>query len=162
MEAFYKTKQHALTGFYGGLNLSMPIRRSPHFSFQPELVYLQRGYSIDNGVAQLRERDHYVELPLLVHYAQQGFFVEVGPQLGYFLYNHTKETNIFGRKASYSADVRSEFKVSLGATAGVGYALTSGPSVGVRYTASTGRYTASGVVVGYVGYTFGSRRSPKG
>jgi hypothetical protein len=160
-EASYQTKQHAITSFYASVSLNTPIRRSLHFSFQPELVYLHRGFSIDNGLQKRRDRDQYVELPLLVRYTQQGFFVEVGPQVGYFLYNRTTVTDAYWRNRTYSADVHSEFKFSLGATAGVGYVLASGPSVGVRYTASTGRYTGYSVLAGYIGYTFGSQHAPK-
>jgi hypothetical protein len=161
IEDFYRTKQHAITGFYASVNLSLPIRRSPHFSFQPELAYLHRGYFIDNGLQKRRDRDQYVELPLLVRYTQQGFFAEVGPQVGYFLHNRTTETDAYWRDRTYSVDVHSEFKFSLGATAGIGYELASGPSVGVRYIASTGRYTGYSVLAGYVGYTFARRRAQK-
>lgn len=110
---------------------------------------------------KLRERDQYVELPLLVCYTRQNFFAEVGPQVGYLLYNNTQETS-FGQQTEYSVAMHSEFNFSLGATAGVGYALPSGPSVGVRYTVSAGRYTGFSVLAGYVGYTFGNRRLQKG
>ncbi|GGF27097.1 hypothetical protein GCM10011383_43360 [Hymenobacter cavernae] len=162
LESAYQTKAQSIAGFYGGVNLSMPIRRSTHFAFQPELVYLQRGFSIENKPKRLRERDQYLELPLLVRFSQQGFFAEVGPQVGYFLANRTNETNFNGQDRAYSVEEHSEFKFSLGATAGLGYAWGSGPQVGVRYTVSSGRYTSSGVLAGYVGYTFGSSRSQKG
>jgi hypothetical protein len=162
MEASYRTQQQAITGFYAGVNLHMPIRHSLHFSFQPEVVYLHRGYSIDNGLQNRRERDQYVEVPLLVRYTQRGFFAEVGPQVGYFLYNRTTVTDAYWRNRTYSQDVDSEFNISLGATAGMGYGLASGPSVGLRYTASAGRYTGFSVLAGYIGYTFGSRQPQKG
>lgn len=161
-EAVYRTDQRAIPGFYAGVSLQMPIRRSAHFSFQPEVVYLHRGYSIDNGWASLRERDQYVELPLLVRYTQHGFFAEVGPQVGYLLYNRTTVTDAYWRNRTYSQNEHSEFNFSLGATAGIGYELASGPSVGIRYTASAGRYTGFSVLAGYIGYTFGSRQLPKG
>ncbi len=67
------------------------MKNSRFFSLQPELVYVRRGFRLQDKSQPftLRERYDYLDLPFLVRYTRQGFFGEIGPQLGYLLHNRT-------------------------------------------------------------------------
>ncbi|WP_237274668.1 porin family protein [Tenacibaculum ovolyticum] len=90
------------------------------FSFQPELIFSGRGFSIGDDVTAL----NYLSLPLIAkYYATERFSLEVGPQIGYLL-SAEKE----------STDIKSNFKdVDFGVNMGIGYKLDSGLNFGARY-----------------------------
>jgi len=161
LQDLYHTEVTAIHQVYGGVSLTIPFPHSRSFRWQPELLYVRRGFRIahPSQLLRLRERYDYLDGAFFVRYTQQGFFLEAGPQLGYLLHNRTDvEEGPVAR--STSRPLRSEFKFSVGATAGVGYQFASGPLVGARYTVSSAYAVWNAVTQLYVGYTFGQKRQP--
>ncbi|QIL78290.1 MULTISPECIES: porin family protein [Hymenobacter] len=163
LQELYQTEVTAIHQVVGGVSLTLPFPHSRAFSWQPELLYVRRGFRIAHPSqrATRRERYDYLEGAFFVRYTQQGFFAEAGPQLGYLLHNRTDGADDSGSRLT-SQRLRSEFRFSLGATAGVGYQLASGPLVGARYTVSSAYSVWNAVTQLYVGYTFGQQHRPPG
>ena len=87
----------SLTGFTVGVALLRPIGR--HFGFAPEVLYVQRGASLQYpGDLWIDYRLHYVEVPLLLRYSVLPSrtvrpFIAVGPEIGINVSCSTKATN---------------------------------------------------------------------
>lgn len=162
LQDLYQTEVTAIHQVVGGLSLTLPFPHSRSFSWQPELLYVRRGFRIAHPSqrASRRERYDYLDGAFFVRYTQQGFFAEAGPQLGYLLHNRIDVEEGSGMRST-SPRVRSEFRFSLGATAGVGYQFAAGPLVGARYTVSSAYSVWNAVTQLYVGYTFGQLRRPQ-
>ena len=109
------------------------------FSFQPELLYSQKGFQIkesDSGFTlESKTTFHYIDVPLLLHVNAGGLFFEAGPQLGFLAGQKTKQEvsggGMSGSQTSTDTDGLRKFDV--GYIAGLGYQLESGLSLGVRY-----------------------------
>lgn len=108
-------------------------------SFQPELLYSQKGAQIkasDNGLTfEGKTTFHYIDVPLLLHVNADGLFFEAGPQLGFLAGQKTKQTVSGGgmSRSMESTETDGLRKVDIGYIAGLGYQLESGLSLGVRY-----------------------------
>jgi opacity protein-like surface antigen len=113
---------YALGGL-GGLTANFPL--SEKVSIQPELLYNLKGTQFDDTSVRLDL--HYVDLPIFVKYRTGGFYVEAGPQVGYLL-----SAKLGGEdKASIETDQLQRFQ--FGYAAGLGYYLTEGLSLGLRF-----------------------------
>ena len=107
-----------VTAFNIGVVSEIPI--SEKFSFQPELLYSGKGFSIGDDVVSL----NYFDIPLMgKYYFTKGLSIEAGPQIGFLL--SAKQENL-KVKESYNA-------VDFGVNLGVGYKLENGINFGVRY-----------------------------
>jgi hypothetical protein len=120
-----------------------------HFSLQGELLYSQKGASIDSypyesGTTTKTDGTYkttlgYIDVPILAKYNLgedgKGLFFELGPQ-GSFIINQRGFTEDGSGKqvgGSYtSTDLNN--KVVIGYVGGIGYQITSGLGIGVRYT----------------------------
>lgn len=116
----------SLLGFQAGITAEIGITEK--FSFQPELLYFQKGYR-DDDFFELDFALNYIEIPLLakIHFGDSestSFFATVGPSFG------------FGQKIKISGDGQSEkfdFDESglktfdLGLSIGFGVQLPLGP-----------------------------------
>ncbi len=111
-------------GIKGGLTLSNVIKKFPagmdesdeetrlsvhfgylmrtyfteHLYFQPELLYMEKGFRGDytdiNGIKNTTTvRFRNINLPLLLGVQHQNFQIAVGPEIEYFLKAHTKTNN---------------------------------------------------------------------
>ena len=128
-------------GFAAGAFLNFPI--TENVSVQPEFLYSQKGASVDTyqGLANrtLKSTVGYVDIPVLVRYTVgedgKGLFFEGGPQGSLVVSNRdffqTGGINTQQNENTGTGDLN---KVVLGYTAGLGYQITSGLSVGLRYT----------------------------
>ena len=107
----------------GGLTFNYSV--SDLISIQPELLYNLKGTQINDSKDRLDL--HYIDLPILVKVKADGPYFEAGPQVGYLI----------SAKRGGDTKTRIETKdlqgLSLGYVAGVGYQLTSGLSLGVRF-----------------------------
>ena len=97
-----------ITGFTAGVGFQVPVGKNNRFSFQPELLYVQKGsrlkysgeYQVitigdpnldDDGSVQINSKDvvNYLEIPVLgrVGFGSGQFkcFVTAGPSVGYAL-----------------------------------------------------------------------------
>ena len=110
-------------GGLGGVTANFGL--SDMVSIQPELLYNLKGTQINNSKDRLDL--HYIDLPILVRVNADGPYFEAGPQVGYLI----------SAKLGGDTKTRIETKdlqgLSLGYVAGLGYKLTSGLSLGVRF-----------------------------
>ena len=125
--------------FGGQFGLTANFGINDMFSFQPELLYSQKGFQLkdeDSGLKlESKTTLHYIDVPLMLRLNADGPFFEAGPQVG-FLVGRKSETEISGGGNSGSTsetDTDGFSKVDIGYIAGLGYQLESGLSVGIRY-----------------------------
>lgn len=122
---------------------------SDMFSIQPELLYSQKGASID-GVSYLsgttikndgtaKTTLGYIDVPILARINTgeegKGLFFEIGPQ-GSFVLHQRSFIEDGGGKQIGSSETSTDGlnKVVIGYVGGIGYQITSGLGLGVRYT----------------------------
>lgn len=120
----FKTSDYSYgLGGLGGVTANFGL--SDLISIQPELLYNLKGTQINDSKNRLDL--HYIDLPILVKVNADGPYFEAGPQVGYLI----------SAKIGGDTKTRIETKdlqgLSLGYVAGVGYQLTSGLSLGVRF-----------------------------
>lgn len=125
----FKTSDYSygLAGL-GGVTANFPI--SDMFSIQPELLYNLKGTQlkdITGDDSKVRLDLHYIDLPILVRVDADGPYFEAGPQVGYLL------SAKFGGKDKGNIETNKLQQLSLGYVAGVGYKLTSGLDLGIRF-----------------------------
>ncbi|MCC3154838.1 porin family protein [Hymenobacter sp. BT770] len=97
-------------------------------SFHPELLYTLQYYDATEGSSSSLDalsRDvSYINVPLLARYHADGLFFEAGPEVNFALAAKNEAGN----------DVKSDVSpVALDYVVGLGYQLSSGPSIGIRY-----------------------------
>lgn len=118
---------YALGGL-GGVTANFGL--SDLISVQPELLYNLKGTQLKDPAgkdSKVRLDLHYIDLPILLKVNADGPYFEAGPQIGYLL------------SAKLGGDNKSRIEtkdlqgLSLGYVAGVGYQLTSGLGLGVRF-----------------------------
>ena len=122
----FGNKQSNYTYGLGGLGgVTANFAFSDLISLQPELLYNLKGTQINDSKDRLDL--HYIDLPILLKVNADGPYFEAGPQVGYLI----------SAKLGGATKTRIETKdlqgLSLGYVAGVGYKLTSGLSLGIRY-----------------------------
>ena len=131
-------------------------------SFHPELLYSQKGAKFEGSGATGQVRTSYLDLPLLLRVNADGLFFEAGPQVG-FLIGQKFEVN----GTTISTSTEGTRKVDAGYIAGVGYQLSSGLELGVRYNGgisdlsdkntSSSDKTRNSVFQFQLGYLFGGK-----
>ena len=110
-------------GGLGGVTANFGL--SDLISIQPELLYNLKGTQINNSKDRLDL--HYLDLPILLRVNADGPYFEAGPQVGYLI------SAKLGGDTKTRIETRDLQGLSLGYVAGVGYKLTSGLSLGVRF-----------------------------
>ncbi|MFD0963773.1 porin family protein [Pseudofulvibacter geojedonensis] len=109
---------------------------SDFFSIQPELMYSQQGYKIENELYELEQRLNYLNLPIMLKvYPDEAFYLELGPQVGYAI-SHKEElkSNILTTTKSFEPN-----SFDWGVNAGLGFRSRSGFSIGARYHLGLGK-----------------------
>jgi len=128
-------------GFAAGAFLNFGI--SDNFSVQPEFLYSQKGASVDNFLGSnntLKQTLGYLDIPIMFRYNigedGKGFFVEAGPQGSFVLHQRTFEEDGGGKEISGSRETSTDGlnKAVIGYVGGLGYQITSGLQLGLRYT----------------------------
>ncbi|TPG62266.1 porin family protein [Hymenobacter nivis] len=126
-------------GFAAGVFANFGV--ADNFSIQPEVLYSQKGASVDNfqGVSgtTFKSTLGYLDVPIMLRVnagdAGKGLFFELGPQGSFVLHNRDfLQAN--GNKFTDETTTRDLNKVMIGYVGGIGYQLTSGLSLGLRYT----------------------------
>ena len=129
------------SGFTAGLYANFGI--ADNFSVQPEVLFSQKGASIDNfqGLPTTRFKTtlSYIDVPVLlrVNAGQdgKGLFFELGPQASFLVRNRdftqTGNTSTQSTDNTNDADLNKTVVAYVG---GIGYQLTNGLSLGLRYT----------------------------
>ena len=117
-------------GFHAGGFVT--IRVNDLLSFQPEILYSQKGATtplrVVSGVIGERElRLQYIDVPLPLRVNAGGLFFEAGPQVGLLVAAQSKSLGVAIDVKDTSSDI------DLGYLVGLGYQLESGPGIGLRY-----------------------------
>lgn len=105
---------NGITGFNAGLTFELPV--NPIFSFEPEVLYSQKGYQAYTTDGTLTQRNSYIDIPLLAKFKLvRGFNFLIGPQINIPVasnttfndgFNTSSETSYSdGRNNSYVAGV---------------------------------------------------------
>ncbi|OON70530.1 porin family protein [Hymenobacter sp. CRA2] len=151
-----------LVGFHGGVTLNAPITSDGFFSIQPELLYSQKGWRLEEDGEKFTSRVHNIDLPILARINADGFIFEAGPQIGFLAGATTKYEGSLGE--AKDSDTDGYNKLDFGYVAGVGYQFSSGPNLGIRYNGGiSGVFEKvdgeslkvhNSVFQFYVGYTF--------
>lgn len=130
-------------GFSAGLALHFGL--SDMIAVTPEFLYSQKGATLDNfqarpggEVAKFKSTIGYLDVPVLVRISTgdegKGLFFELGPQGSFLLHNRDfTQTGNIGTQSNESTSRDDLNKVVIGYVAGLGYQITSGLSLGVRY-----------------------------
>lgn len=106
-------------GVFANISLSQLI------AFQPEVLYSRKGYEFNRLDQRLKLS--YLDVPLAFHVNTDGFFLEVGPQLGFLL-------NAKAEAGSTSSDVKRSYNtLDVGYLGGLGYQFKEGLGIGARY-----------------------------
>lgn len=148
------TNDESIYGFHAGIFTNITL--APHFSFQPELLYSQKGARqpiITLPDEFVTRRFHYLDIPLALHFNAGGFFLETGPQIGFLVlaqdtYNTTRTT--INRNNFKTADI--------GYLVGLGFERKTGLGFGARYNGEFSNVNQS-VIVGAVTYQQRARNS---
>lgn len=129
-------------GFAAGAFLNFGI--SDNFSVQPEFLYSQKGASVDNYLSNsnitAKQTLGYLDVPIMFRYNigedGKGFFVEAGPQGSFVLHQRSFLEDGGGKEISGSRSTSTDDlnKVVIGYVGGLGYQITSGLQLGLRYT----------------------------
>ena len=145
----------------GQVGVMADLGFSDLISFHPELLYSQKGVKYEGSGITGQTRTSYLDLPLLLRVNADGLFFEAGPQVGFLI---GQKTEINGTTISTSTD--GARKVDFGYIAGVGYQLSSGLELGVRYNggisdlsdpSTSGDKQRNSVFQFQVGYLFGGK-----
>ncbi|RYE89292.1 MAG: PorT family protein [Cytophagaceae bacterium] len=161
-------------GFNGGLIANFAVNDA--FSIQPEVLYSMKGAKLEESASlggvtysdKVTSRLHYIDVPVLARVNAGGLFFELGPQVGFLLAAKQKE-EISGSigAGTYNTDIKDDLsKVDFGYAAGLGYQLSNGPGIGLRYNGGftdTNKDNSGGSAVRnsafqlYVSYMFGGK-----
>ncbi len=129
------------SGFTAGLYANFGI--ADNISIQPEVLFSQKGASIDNfqGLPTTRFKTtlEYIDVPVLARVNTgedgKGLFFELGPQASFLVHNRdftqTGNTSTQRTDNTNNADLNKTVFAYVG---GIGYQITNGLSLGLRYT----------------------------
>lgn len=123
-------------GFHGGLVANFAINDA--FSIQPEVLYSMKGNKSEGTFpdysVKITSRLHYIDVPVLARVNAGGLFFELGPQVG-FLVAAKQKREVSGVGAgTFDDELKSRVHtVDFGYAAGLGYQLSNGPGIGLRY-----------------------------
>jgi hypothetical protein len=126
-----------LFGFHGGLVANFALNDA--FSIQPEVLYSMKGTKTESsstGYSQkFTSRLHYIDVPVLARVNAGGLFFELGPQVGFLVAAKQKQEISSGAASgTYNQDIKDRVRtVDFGYAAGLGYQLSNGPGIGLRY-----------------------------
>ena len=153
---------------------------SDNFSIQPELLYSQKGASFDNqpylsGTTLKTDGTTkytlgYLDVPIMFRYNigedGKGLYIELGPQGSFVLHQRVFQEDGGGSQVGSSYTSTDPLnKVVIGYAGGIGYQLTSGLGLGLRYTGdvsqvykdNNGPNVHNSVFQFQVGYAFGGK-----
>ncbi|RYE90835.1 MAG: PorT family protein [Cytophagaceae bacterium] len=156
---------------------------SDNFSIQPELLYSQKGasqdgyaYTTGSGTSLVLHTDGtakttlgYLDVPIMFRYNigedGKGFFIELGPQGSFVLHQRSFLEDGGGKQVGSSETSTDGLnKVVVGYVGGLGYQITSGLQLGLRYTGDFSQVAKDGganihnsVFQFQVGYAFGGK-----
>lgn len=146
-------------GFTAGAALQYGI--TDPIAIEIDALYSQKGAFVENYSASAAQQDkqfrstlQYIDVPVLAHFTTgdtgKGLFFELGPQ-GSFIVGTRDFTRPKGAGAGSPDEVTTNSstnslnKVAIGYVGGIGYQITSGLGLGVRYTGDLSNVYKDGV-----------------
>ena len=125
-------------GFHGGLVANFAVNDA--FSIQPEVLYSMKGAKSEENLgmgytSKSTAHLHYIDVPVLARVNAGGLFFELGPQVGFLVAAKSKNEITGGVLGGTSTnDIKNELSsVDFGYAAGLGYQISNGPGIGLRY-----------------------------
>ncbi len=127
--------QESIMRYQAGVFFDIPLNNA--FSFQPQLLYSGKGLKFAAGNHSHTIKMESLDLPLLVNFhLSSGFFLGVGPNLGYYLSgtnalieaNNTRET-----KYTFSGAPFDYKRLDVGLIGEIGYKHASGIRASMSY-----------------------------
>ncbi len=110
-------------GVYGESFISQSV------SVQPELMYSQQGYEIEDANGTFTQKLNYINLPLMLKaYPSKNFFLEAGPQIGLAIIHKEEYDGFISGSEEFEPN-----NFDWGMNFGGGIKTNSGISLGVRY-----------------------------
>ncbi|HEX7365776.1 MAG TPA: porin family protein [Pelobium sp.] len=127
------------TGYNAGVFINIPIISV--LSFQPELMFSQKGYKSDRdgltlGNGTLTQTTNWIEVPILAQLnPTAGFHIYVGPQVSFLTKTTTKYEGTFStaQQTKYEDDADKFKKSIVGGVIGAGFDITKSLSINGRY-----------------------------
>ncbi|RZK32236.1 MAG: PorT family protein [Hymenobacter sp.] len=158
-------------GFAAGAFVNFGV--SDNFSIQPEFLYSQKGARIENvsGTGYTYKSTlGYLDVPIMFRYNigedGKGLFVELGPQGSFVLHRNDFLEDGNNNRSNSNTSTDGLNKAIIGYVGGLGYQITSGLQLGLRYTGDFAKVykDAAGVPNVHnsvfqfqVGYAFGGK-----
>jgi opacity protein-like surface antigen len=142
-DANYSTS--TIAGWNAGLYLDIPIIYP--LSFEPEVLYSQKGYSAQTTDGNLTSRTNFVDVPLLAKFhLTPGFNLLIGPQLSFPTSTTNTYDNGFAVTAQdhYTYDNNTTF---VDGVVGVSIDLNSSVELRARYTIDLNQNNGNGTYV---------------
>ncbi len=134
-----------ITGANVGFTLDVPI--SYPLSFAPEILWSQKGYSASTIDGDFKQRNNYIDVPLLAKLKlTPGFNVVIGPQLSFLVSSKNIYRNDFATVVEDRYDYDGN-KTLVGGVAGISLDLSRSVELRARYTidlqdSNTDRFSA--------------------
>lgn len=118
-----------------GLSADLPIVFP--FSFEPEVLYSEKGYTANTSYGKFTQRDNFIDVPLLAKFQlAPGFNFLIGPQISFL----TSTQNVYQTgftttvEDQYNKDSDGYTKTLLDGVIGVSFDLTRNVELRGRYT----------------------------
>ncbi len=121
------------TGFHAGIFVEIPI--VDRLSFQPELLFSQKGFKNQGALGELSQTTNWVEVPILAKInATKSFNIVLGPQVSFLTKTTNKYDGAFGSAEQIIEEDSDNLKKSIvGGVLGIGFDLTNKVSLNGRY-----------------------------
>lgn len=127
------------TGYNAGLFVNIPIISV--LSFQPELMFAQKGYKSERagltlGTGTLTQTTNWIEIPILAKISPtNSFSIYVGPQVSFLTKTKTRYEGEFStaEQTKYEDDADKFKKSIVGGVLGAGFNLTKSLNLNARY-----------------------------
>ncbi|MDT3403947.1 porin family protein [Mucilaginibacter terrae] len=122
------TKLGANVGLFIDIPIIYPL------SFQPEVLYSQKGYRANTVYGDFAQRANFIDVPLLAKLRlTPGFNVVIGPQISFLM--NTRNTYYDGFNVTYQSRYSyNGDKTFLGGVAGIAFDLNRNVELRGRYT----------------------------
>ncbi|HET8828137.1 MAG TPA: porin family protein [Pelobium sp.] len=122
------------TGYNAGVFVNIPIISV--LSFQPELMFAQKGYKSDVALGTFTQTTNWIEVPILAKISPvAGFSIYAGPQVSFLTKTKNKYEGDFTttEQTKYEDDADKFKKSIVGGVLGAGFNLSQNISLNARY-----------------------------
>jgi hypothetical protein len=129
-----------IAGFEGGLTLDVPLIYP--LSFEPEVLYSQKGFSATDADGHFTSRSNFIDVPLLAKFRlAPGFNFVIGPQVSFLLNTTNTYGDSFTQQDHYNYNGNTTF---LDGVIGVSFDINPNVELRARYTIDLNQTDAYG------------------